>query len=341
MVGRAVKPLKPTKAAALQLLQQLALEHGQSVAPAAEAEGPAESEQQTPLEAADQGNTEAEHAHSFQQAAAADSSLASISSDSQAQVSHSTGFVVDVDRQAPCMSTQSMVDTAVDSSQSSQAVDISAGACAQQQAASAAAHAEAQQGPDSEQPLVTAMAKQHDNGQKARPSLATAIQRQRRQLSKSGLQPGSEPQVSLALTDAQQQQLQKQQQQLQKQQQHLQQQQLQHNVRTAAECQQDEADFAGAPVMSSTRQSHTEHELARCTSDAQLSNEVHPTEAVQQTAGASDNQVQMQAEQTGSGDASEQQDRQELLWQSLAGCLQETQAAQKLAGLTVTLLARM
>ena len=345
MVGKAVKPLKPTKAAALQLLQQLALEHGQSIALAAEAEGPAESEQQTPPEAADQRNSEAEQAHSFQQSAAADSSLASISSDSLAQVSPGTGFLAGDDRQAPCTSTHSRSDTAADSYQSSQAVGVSAGACAQQEIASAAAYADALQGPASEQPLVTAMAKQHDNGQKvsARPSLAAAIQRRRRQLSKSGLQSGSEPEVSLALTDAQQQQLQKQQvQQQHLQQQHLQQHQLQQDVtKPAAECQQDEGDFAGAPSMSSSRQSHREHELAPCTSDAQLSNEVHPTEAVQQTAGASDSQPQIQTEHTGDADASEQQGRQELLWQSLAGCLQEKQAAQKLAGLTVTLLARM
>ena len=339
-MGKAVKPLKPTKAAALQLLQQLAHEHGQSIASAAEAEEPAESGQQTQLEAADQGTTEAEQAHSVQQSAAANSPFASISSDSLTQVSPSNGFVAGNDRQAPCTFTQSRSDTAADSSQSSEAVGISAGACTQQETAAAAACVEAQQGPGFEQPLVTAMAKQHDIGQKvsARPTLATAIQRRRRQLSKSGLQPGSEPEVSLALTDAQQQQMQRQ----QVQQQHLQQHQLQQDVgKTAAECQKDEADSAGAPSVSSTRQSHNEHELAQCTRNAQLSNEVHPTEAAQQAICASDSQPQMLAEHTETLDASEQQGRQDLLWQSLAGCLQEKQAAQKLAGLTVTLLARM
>ncbi|KAA6421586.1 MAG: hypothetical protein FRX49_08530 [Trebouxia sp. A1-2] len=269
--GQAAKPLKPTKAAALQLLQQLAREHACYTIPAAAVEVPMRSGQPMQPGAADQMGTIALQAQ-LPQPAATCLTPVSAESDAEVEVTPSSGIAAaeEDDRQAPCSPSEPALDDAL---------------------ASLASR------------LLT------------RPSLATVIQQQRRQLSTSRRQPQSEPVVVLALTEAQQQQ-------------------LQQDI-TAAEIQHwDIAEPAAAQLYSDVLTSaNEEQELAQSAGNQMSISAGAPS--------TSDSLVHSRCEQSGLEIAADEDRSHSLLWQRLADCLQEKQAAQKLTGLTVTLLARM
>jgi hypothetical protein len=311
--GKAVKPLKPTKAAALQLLQQLAREHGHYTIQAAAVEMPVQSSQPMQPGAADQMSTPALQAQ-LPQPAATDSTPISAESDAEAEVTPSGGIAAaeEDDRQAPCSPSEPVLGGVLVSLGSRQATDSlpETAQPLQQEAAPATACINLEV--DLQEARGTSEQCQSDYRSSTRPSLATIIQQQRRQLSRSSWQPQSEPEVVLALTEAQQQQ-------------------LQQDKNTAAES-WDAAKPVTAHLHSGIL-TNAEQELAQSTDNGMSISARAPS--------TSGSLVQSHCEQSGLEIAADKDSSHGLLWQRLAECLQEKQAAQKLAGLTVTLLARM
>lgn len=314
--GQAAKPLKPTKAAALQLLQQLAREHACYTIPAAAVEVPMRSGQPMQPGAADQMGTIALQAQ-LPQPAATCLTPVSAESDAEVEVTPSSGIAAaeEDDRQAPCSPSEPALDDALASLASRSATDSlpDTSQPLQQETAPAAACVS----PDVTQNVSRGTSKQCQSDCRllTRPSLATVIQQQRRQLSTSRRQPQSEPVVVLALTEAQQQQ-------------------LQQDI-TAAEIQHwDIAEPAAAQLYSDVLTSaNEEQELAQSAGNQMSISAGAPS--------TSDSLVHSRCEQSGLEIAADEDRSHSLLWQRLADCLQEKQAAQKLTGLTVTLLARM
>ncbi len=312
--GKAVKPLKPTKAAALQLLRQLASEHDHYTIHAAAVESQMQSGQPMQPGAGDQMGTPALQAQ-LPQPAATGLTPTSAESDVEAEVTLSGGIAAaeEDDRQAPCSPSEPVLD-ALASLGTRQATDSLPDTAQplQQEAAPGNACVNLEFGQNESR--GTSKQCQSDYRSSTRPSLATVIQQQRRQLSRSSWQPQSEPVVELALTEAQQQQ-------------------LQQDNNTAAEHQhRDKAEPAAAQLYSDVL-TDAEQELAQSTDNGMSISAGAPS--------TSDSLVQSHCERSGLEIAADEDNSHSLLWQRLAECLQEKQAAQKLAGLTVTLLARM
>ena len=313
--GKAVKPLKPTKAAALQLLQQLASEYNHYTIPAAAVESQMQSGQPMQPGAADQMGTPALQAQ-LPQPAATGSTPISAESDAEAEVTPSGGIAAaeEDDRQAPCSPSEPVLDDALASLGTRQATDSLPDTAQplQQEMAPVAACVS----PDTDQDISRGTSKrfQGDYSSSNRPSLATVIQQQRRQLSRSSRQPQSEPEVELALTEAQQQQ-------------------LQQDNNTAAESQhQDTAEPAAARLYSGVL-TDAEQELAQSADNGMSISAGAPS--------TFDTLLHSHRERFGLEVVADEDSSHSLLWQRLAECLQEKQAAQKLAGLTVNLLAGM
>lgn len=312
--GKAVKPLKPTKTAALQLLQQLASAHGHYTILAAAVESQMQSCQPMQPGAGDQMGTPALQAQ-LPQPAATGLKPTSAESDAEAEVTPSGGIAAaeEDDRQAPCSPSEPVLDDVLASLGSRQATDSLPDTAhpLQQEAAPGPACVNLEFGQN--ESSGTSKQCQSDYRSSNRPSLATVIQQQRRQLSRSSWQPQSEPVVELALTEAQQQQ-------------------LQQDNNTAAEQHWDTAEPAAAQLYSDVL-TDAEQELAQSADNRMSSSAGAPS--------TSDSLVHPHCEQSGLEVAADEVSSHSLLWQRLAECLQEKQAAQKLAGLTVTLLARM
>ncbi len=310
-----MKPLKPTKAAALQLLQQLAREHGHYTIQAAAVECQMQSSQPMQPGAADQMDTPALPAQ-LPQPAATGSTLISADSDAEAEVTPRGGIAAaeEDDRQAPCSPCEPVLGGVLVSLGSRQATDSLPDIAQSLQQGTAPATACVSL--DSDQDISRGPSKrcQGDYRSSNRPSLATVIQQQRQQLSRSSWQPQSKPEAVLALTEAQQQQ-------------------LQQDNTTAAENQyQDTAEPAAAQLHSDVPTTAGQ-ELAQ-SADNGMSISAGATST-------SDGLVHSHCERSGLEIAADEDSSHSLLWQRLADCLQEKQAAQKLTGLTVTLLARM
>ncbi|DBA85673.1 TPA: hypothetical protein ACH3X1_005247 [Trebouxia sp. C0004] len=315
VVGKAVKPLKPTKVAALQLLQHLATEHDHYTIPTAAVEYPAQSGQPMQPGAADQMGITALLAQ-LPQPAATGSTPTSAESDAEAEVTPSGGIAAaeEDDRQAPCSPSEPSLDDALASLATRQATDSLPDTAQPLQQETGPATACFNPELDQQESRGTSKWCQSDYRSSTRPSLATVIQQQRRQLSRSSRQPQSEPLVVLALTEAQQQQLQ------------------QDNNRVAEHQHQDTAEPAIAHLHTDLL-TNAEQELVQSTDNGRGI-----------SAGAlstSDSLVESHCERPELETAADEDSSHSLLWQRLAECLQEKKVAQKLAGLTVTLLARM
>ena len=313
--GKAVKPLKPTKAAALQLLQQLASEHAHYTIQAAAVETSVQSSQPMQPGAAGHMGTPALQAQ-LPRPAATGLTPISAESDAEAEVTSSSGIAAaeEDDRQAPCSTSEPVLDDALASLGSKQTTDSLPDTAqpVQQDMAPATACV----GRDTYQDVLRGTGKRYqgDYSSSTRPSLATVIRQQRCQLSRSSWQPQSEPEVVLALTEAQQQR-------------------LQQDNNTAAENQyQDTAEPAAAQLYSGIL-TNVEQELAQSADNRMSISAGQPS--------TSGSLVQSHCERSGLESGADKDSSHSLLWQRLAECLQEKQAAQKLAGLTVTLLARM
>ncbi len=315
VTGKAVKPLKPTKAAALQLLQQLASGHDHYTIRAASVESQMQSGQPMQPGAADQMGTPALQAQ-LPQPAAAVSTPISAESDAEAEVTPSGGIAAaeEDDRQAPCSPSEPLLDGALVSSGTRQATDSLPDLAQPLQQERAPATACVSPDVDPQESRGTSKQCQSDYRPSTRTSLATVIRQQRRQLSRSSSQPQSEPVVQLALTQAQQQQ-------------------LQQANNTGAENQHG-GTAEPVPAQSYSDVHITaEQELAQSTDNGMSISAGAPS--------TSDSLEQSHYERSGLESAADEDSSHSLLWQRLTECLQEKQAAQKLAGLTVTLLARM
>ncbi len=313
---KAAKPIKPTKVAALQLLQQLASEHDHYTIPAAAVGTLMQSGQPMQPGAADQMGTKALQAHLPQPAATGSTSI-SAESDAEAMVTPSGGIAAaeEDDRQAPCSPSEPVLDDALASWGTRQATDSlpDTAQSLQQEMPPAAACVD----PGVDQTAMfkgTSIGCQGDNRSSTRSSLATVIQQQRRQLCRSSSQPQSKPEVVLALTEAQQQQ-------------------LQQDNNTAAENQHLDIAEPATAQMCSERPIHAVQELAQSAGYGMSISAGAPS--------TSDSLVHSHCERSGLESAADEDSSHSVLWQKLAECLQEKQAAQKLAGLSVTLLARM
>ena len=312
-----MKPLKPTKAAALQLLQQLANEHDQYTAPAAAGESHIQSGQPMQPGAADQTGTSALQAQ-LPQPAATGLTPTSPESDAEAEVTPSSGIAAaeEDDGQAPCSLSEPVLDDALASLGTRQATHSMPDTAQPLQQGTAPATACVS--PDIDQDVSRGTNKQcqGDWSSSNRPSLATVIRQQRRQLSRSSWQPQGKPVVVLALTEAQQQQLQQ-----------------DKDNNTAAEDQHlDAAEPVPAQLYSDVLTT-AEQELAQSADNGMSISAGAPS--------TSDSLLHAHFEQSGLEIAADVDSNHSLLWHRLAVCLQEKQAAEKLAGLTVTLLARM
>ena len=311
--GKAVKPLKPTKAAALQLLQQLASEHDHYTILAAAVESQMQLGQLLQPGAADQMGSPALQAQ-LPQPAATGSAPISAESDDEAEVTPSGGIAAaeEDDRQAPCSPSEPVLDDALASLGTRQAIDSLPDTAQPLQQETAPATACVSPNIDQDISRGTSKRCQGDYSSSNRPSLGKVIQQQRRQLSISSRQPQSEPVVELALTEAQQQQ-------------------LQQDNNTAAES-WDTAEPATAQLYCGIL-THAEQELAQSADNGMSISAGAPS--------TSDSHMQSHCERVGLESEADEDSSHSLLWQRLAKCLQEKQAAQKLAGLTMTLLARM
>lgn len=331
--GNPVKPLKPTKAAALELLQQLALEHRQ---PATDSSSVSELHQDEPISS--EIPSVADRDGLTQPAASV-----STDSDSEAGASPRGGIAADKedDRQAPEVAEPSSGQTLEPATADPETSNRPSGSLAdkaaedEQPGDSAADSAQISCSFESGQQF-TAQSELQRRGQHvclAKPSLAKVIQQQRRRLLRSSLQAGSEPQVSLAVTEGQQKEL------------HQQMSEaagsnLQSNTHAASE----EAQAASGQAQAVSGQMIDDSDVQSCgvPEQSQPMQLLHGNQFSQQQL----DEIQFSQQLTQSTSASsqvlsQQQEGQDMLWQELGSCLQDKQSAQKLAGLTVTLLARL
>ena len=313
MTGKSVKPHKPNKAAALQLLQQLALEHAQPTPD----KSSAESAQTALISQAQATLTDTDQADLNQPAA---SSLNNVDSDSEAEASLRGGIAANEedDRQAPENMSQSSGDissAAVESQRQTQNLSGRPGAKRMHQSFPADVTTDAMHGLQPQRQSIPRpeLPQKQSGSISAKLSLAEVIQQQRQRLSGCSLKAGSVPQVELQLTGAQQQQL-----------------------------QQDASEVSDSGQQSNTisingmkcREFHSSWcPLTHTEGTAQGT-----TQALQQVHGGQLNQQHLEC---ASLQDPQKLQRQDVLWQQLAECLQDKQCAQKLTLLTVTLLTRM
>ncbi|KAL3146569.1 hypothetical protein ABBQ32_000809 [Trebouxia sp. C0010 RCD-2024] len=326
--GKSAKPAKPSKAAALQLLQQLASQHNQSACP----DGiPAGAVVESSITASACLGEDAEPAASTQSFSsepevsdgsqlrqsqpqlpqAFDMALSSIESDSEAEVSPEGRIASDEedDRQGPEVLANSVKAPAEDAERQGAAMKSSYTADLQAEEASHAALAS--DGAAAAMLETTAfLGRTADNKQLYQPTLTEVMLNQRRRMSRFGHQKSSLPDILLALTLAQQQ-----------------------------HCKEGDGNICSASTMPGT---------AECSSMS-----THVDTGAADVAAADHHRMCAQLDEHSSSQTVLKRDPADevgpsgrglgdfQLWQNLAEALQDKQACQKLAQLTVTLLARM
>ena len=326
--AKSAKPAKPTKAAALQILRQLALQH----CTAAQTDvftmpQPADSALDS-SEMSSQPNSDQAHLSGKVQPELIQCELAltqlddaasnSIQSDTAAEADLRGGIAVDADDdgQAPaavsadCVLFPAEDCSAEDAAEASSSVSSSS---VSSSCVSSLAKVEAQAAlavaPDGTA-ITDGPAMRSSSRQRRPQSLSRLIQQQRRRMSQSQSLAASQPDVVLALTDAQQQQL-----------------QLESAKHT---CSSHNASDAAA---TDDFDSVTSPSAAPC-----------QQEVSQQS--AADSQMQADGQRSSRDQALVKESvieapGEEKLWQKVTEALQDVQASHKLAHLTVTLLARM
>ena len=340
--GKAVKPAKPTKAAALQVLQQLASEHcsaaqgcdaGIPITAEALKEDPASPQPTNSANGSLDLATDLASKEAAQPELAlpgplldqpADAALSHVESDSEAEASPRGGIAVEEedDRQAP----EALASFRI----------VAAQQRLEQHPMAQSAAAESRQScvPDSAA-IPDCAAKQNvgsshalnkaAKGRSRQLPLSKVIQRQRRHMSKSNSVVNGQPDIVLALTDAQQQQMQ----------QEADQQILASPALGTAgtdKCSilSQETCIAASPVQQP---------------DQQMMNEQlhYPDQQPSEDQWADLSSTQLPSHQHGTDEegASGREPQEQQLWQNLSDALQNQQSSQKLAQLAVTLLARM
>lgn len=335
MKGKSAKPAKPSKAAALQLLQQLASQHCQgactiegaatavtsSNATAALSEPPVSSQspssqtntdtaddsqlmQPQPLSACDvplngsDGNSEAEV-------------TSGVESDSEAEISLRGRVASDEedDRQGPGPLTGPVTSAAV--AEGSQALSLEAPHPAGSEPDAATQAAEV-----ASDSALANMLRGTAGKPRHHPPMSRAVQWQRRRVVRSQRKASSQPEVVLALTEAQQQQW-----------------------------RQEESPTCGTGTAPSPADMHESSSSSALTQTA-VSDVRRISEEGRLSAQLDEHPVRQavsdEGEQGGAGPSGRAQGQDEhQLWQNLAEALQDKQKGQKLAQQTVTLLGRM